>query len=161
MALSEGRRNRPGSETVLSKISELMFVEVVRRYIESMPEDSKGWLAGLRDGHIGEALRLLHSEPAKPWTLDRLAHEIGLSRTVLAERFSHHVDVSPMQYLMHWRMQLAARRMESSDASLAQVAADVGYESEAAFQRAFKKVIGVPPGAWRRGRNGGSGLGKG
>jgi AraC-like DNA-binding protein len=152
MALSEGRRNRPGSETVLGKISELMFVEVVRRYIDALPQESKGWLSGLRDRQIGEALRLLHGRPAEPWTLEGLANEIGLSRTVLAERFSHFTDVSPMQYLMHWRMQLAARQMERSDVSLAQIGADVGYESEAAFQRAFKKVVGVPPGAWRRDR---------
>lgn len=156
MALSEGRRNRPGSETILAKISELMFVEVVRRYIDALPSESKGWLAGLRDRHVGEALRLLHGQPAAPWTLERLAREIGLSRTVLAERFSEHMAVSPIQYLTNWRMQLAARQMENPDISIAQVAAEVGYGSEAAFQRAFKKVVGVPPGTWRRGRSGGA-----
>ena len=153
MALSEGRRSRPGSETVLAKISELMFVEVVRRYIEDLPDESKGWLAGLRDVHIGEALRLLHGQPAESWTLERLAREIGLSRSVLAERFAAYMRISPMHYLMSWRMQLAARQMDNPNVSLAQIAADVGYESEAAFQRAFKKVVGVPPGTWRRGRS--------
>lgn len=98
---------------------------------------------------------MLHSRPAEAWTLERLASEIGLSRTPLAERFAQHANIPPMQYLMHWRMQLAAGQMERSDRSLAQIAADVGYESEAAFQRAFKKVVGVPPGTWRRGRSGG------
>lgn len=161
MALSEGRRNRPGSETVLAKISELMFVEVVRRHIDSLPEVSRGWLAGLRDGHVGEALRLLHARPAEPWTLEQLARETGLSRTVLAERFVQHLAITPMQYLMHWRMQLAARQMENPNVSLAQIAADVGYESEAAFQRAFKKVVGVPPGTWRRSRSAGGDLAAG
>ena len=99
-------------------------------------------------------MQLLHGRPAEPWTLDRLAREAGLSRTVLAERFVQHMALSPMQYLMHWRMQPAARQMENPQVSLAQIAADVGYESEAAFQRAFKKVVGVPPGLWRRGRSG-------
>ncbi len=153
MALSAGRRNRPGSETVLAKIGELMFVEVLRRYIDALPEESKGWLAGLRDPHIGEALRLLHGQPAEPWTLERLARETGVSRTIFAERFMQHMGVSPMQYLTQWRMQLAARAMEDPRVSLAQIAADVGYESEAAFHRAFKKMVGVPPGAWRRGKS--------
>lgn len=154
MALSAGRRGRPGSETVLAKIGELMFVEIIRRHIDALPDESKGWFAGLRDRHVGQVLQLLHGRPAEPWTLDRLAREAGLSRTVLAERFVQHMALSPMQYLMHWRMQLAARQMENPEISLAQVAADVGYESEAAFQRAFKKVVGVPPGLWRRGRSG-------
>jgi AraC-like DNA-binding protein len=154
MTLAEGREKRPGSETMLAKLSELMFVEVVRSHLAALPQESKGWLAGLRDRNVGAALLLLHGRPAEPWTLDRLARESGVSRTILAERFAHHLGISPMQYLTHWRMQLAARQMENPDVSIAQAAAEVGYESEAAFNRAFKKVVGIPPGAWRRGRRG-------
>jgi AraC-like DNA-binding protein len=154
VALAEGDRKRAGSETVLAKLSELMFIEVVRRHVEALPEDSRGWLSGLRDRHIGEALKLIHGQPTRNWTLDGLAHEVGLSRTTFADRFAHYVEIPPMQYLARWRMQLAARRLENPGASIAEVAAEVGYESEAAFNRAFKKLIGVPPGAWRRNRVG-------
>jgi AraC-like DNA-binding protein len=107
--------------------------------------------AGLRDPHVGEALRLLHSRPAEAWTLDRLAQAIGLSRTVFVSRFTHYVEIPPMQYLARWRLQLAARLLEQPGASIARAAAEVGYESEAAFNRAFKKFAGRPPGAWRKG----------
>ncbi len=150
MALAEGKGARAGSETVLAKLSELMFVEVLRRHIEDLPEDARGWLAGLGDSHLGEVLRLLHSRPAEAWTIDSLARAAGMSRSVLASRFSAKMDVSPMQYLARWRMHLAARRLEDPHVSIGQAAADVGYESEAAFNRAFKKFVGVPPGAWRR-----------
>jgi AraC-like DNA-binding protein len=129
-----------------------MFVEVVRRYIESLPKDAGGWLSGLRDPHIGAVLALMHGRPAEAWTLERLAHEVGLSRSVFADRFAHFVQDSPMQYLTRWRMQLATRLLERQGVGLAQVAAEVGYESEAAFNRAFKKCVGAPPGAWRRSR---------
>lgn len=153
VALAEGRSARAGTETILAKLSELMFVEVLRRHIEQLPADSRGWLAGLRDPQVGEALRLIHSRPAEAWTLEQLAREAGMSRSVLASRFSALMDVSPIQYLARWRMQLAARRLADPQVSIAQAGADVGYESEAAFNRAFKKFVGVPPGAWRRGRS--------
>jgi AraC-like DNA-binding protein len=127
-----------------------MFVEVVRRYIETMPEGSRGWLAGLRDRHVGDALKRIHARPTQVWTLDGLAREVGLSRTTFADRFGHYVGMPPMQYLARWRMQLAARQLETSGVSIVQVAANVGYESEAAFNRAFKKLIGTTPGEWRR-----------
>jgi len=158
LALAEGGSHRVGGETILAKLSELMFVEVIRTHIESLPEDSRGWLSGLRDRHVGEALRLIHSRPGEGWTLDRLAQRIGLSRTTFSARFTHYVGVSPMQYVARWRLQLAARLLERPGASIAQAAAEVGYESEAAFNRAFKKFVGVPPGAWRKGRNGGGEL---
>jgi AraC-like DNA-binding protein len=150
IALAEGDRRRAGTETILSKLSELMFVEVVRRHIETLPEDSRGWLSGLRDLHIGEALKLIHGRPTHDWTLDALARDVGLSRTTFADRFVHYVGIPPMQYLARWRMQLAARQLETPGISIAQVAANVGYESEAAFNRAFKKLIGVTPGSWRK-----------
>ena len=152
MAIDETATRRSGGETVLSKLAELMFVEVVRRYIDTLPKEAGGWLSGLRDAHVGAALALMHGRPAEAWTLERLAHEVGLSRSVFADRFGHFVQDSPMHYLTRWRMQLATRLLERQGVGLAQVAADVGYESEAAFNRAFKKCVGVPPGVWRRGR---------
>lgn len=152
LALAEGGSKRVGSETVLARLSELMFVEVIRRHVEELPDETSGWLSGLRDPHIGKALRLIHARPARPWTLDVLAHDVGLSRTVFASRFANYVGVSPMQYVARWRLQLASRQLEQAGVSIARAAADVGYESEAAFSRAFKKVVGVPPGEWRRQR---------
>jgi len=128
-----------------------MFSELVRRYVESLPEESRGWLGGLRDRHIGRALSLMHGQPTRDWTLDQLAKEAGLSRSSFAERFTDYVGIPPMQYLQKWRLQIAAARLRDGDANIATIAADVGYESEAAFSRAFKRVIGVPPADWRGG----------
>jgi AraC-like DNA-binding protein len=152
LAVDETGTRRAGGETVLAKLSELMFVEIVRRYIDGLPEDSPGWLSGLRDRHVGAALSLMHGRPAEPWTLDSLAREIGMSRTTFTERFTQYVGDSPMHYLGRWRLQVAAGLLERQGMNIAQAAAEVGYESEAAFNRAFKKEVGVPPGAWRRGR---------
>ena len=152
LAITESASERAGGETVLAKLSELMFVEIIRRHIEALPDNSRGWLSSLRDPHIGKALRLIHARPSDPWTLDGLAREVGLSRSTFAERFTHYVEVSPMSYLARWRLQLAARLLERPGSSVGDAAAEVGYESEAAFNRAFKKYAGVPPGAWRRGR---------
>jgi AraC-like DNA-binding protein len=150
LAVGESAMRRAGGETVLSKVAELMFVEVVRRHIETLPTDAANWLAGLRDTHVSAALHLMHSRAAEPWTLETLAHEVGLSRSAFADRFAHFVQDSPMQYLTRWRMQLATHLLDRQGVGLAQVAAQVGYESEAAFNRAFKKCVGLPPGAWRR-----------
>jgi AraC-like DNA-binding protein len=150
LAVDECQARRAGSESILAKASELMFVQAIRLYTDTLPSDSRGWLAGLRDRHVGAALRLIHGQPSKPWTLDGLARETGLSRTVFAERFTRLVGVAPMQYVARWRLQLAARRLEAPGGSMAEIAAEAGYESEAAFSRAFKKHAGVPPGAWRR-----------
>jgi AraC-like DNA-binding protein len=150
LALNETAMRRSGSETMLSKLAELMFVDVVRRYIETLPKDASGWLSGLRDAQVGGALALMHARPDHPWTLETLAHNVGLSRSVFADRFAHFVQDTPMQYLTRWRIQLATRLLERKGVGVAQVAAEVGYESEAAFNRAFKKHVGVPPGAWRR-----------
>jgi AraC-like DNA-binding protein len=158
MALAEGGARRAGGETILAKLSELMFVEVVRRHLETLPEGARGWLSGLRDPHVGAALRLIHARPAEDWTLERLAREVGLSRTTFAARFGNYVEVSPMQYLARWRLQLAGRLLEQPGISIAQAGAEVGYESEAAFNRAFKKQVGVPPGSWRRSRMNAAGV---
>lgn len=151
-AVAEGTSGRTGAETILAKLSELMFVEVIRSHIETLPEGSEGWLAGLRDRYVGEALRLIHSQPSEDWSLERLARSAGCSRSSLANRFSQLVGTSPMQYLTAWRMQLAVRKLESPGISISQAGAELGYESEAAFHRAFKRFVGVPPGTWRKGR---------
>jgi len=151
-AIDEADNRRSGGEGVLARLSELMFIEVVRRYVESLPPEQTGWLAGLRDRHVGHALNLLHGKPSHPWTLDQLAKEVGLSRSVFVERFSHFVGQPPMQYLAEWRMQIAAGLLSQTSDNVARIAAAVGYESEAAFSRAFKKVVGLPPAAWRRGQ---------
>jgi AraC-like DNA-binding protein len=152
VAADESELGGAGSETMLAKLAEVMFVEVVRKHIAGLPKDSRGWLSALRDRHIGRAMQAIHRQPAQQWTLETLAHEAGLSRSVFAERFAHCVGLSPMNYLGLWRMQLAARRLEIPGVSIAQIAAEVGYESEAAFNRSFKKFVGLPPGAWRKTR---------
>jgi AraC-like DNA-binding protein len=151
-AAEEVAAGRPGSETVLAKLSELLFVETVRRYVENLPEGQTGWLAGLRDSHVARALALLHRDIARPWTVDELGREVGLSRSALAERFIRLIGAPPMHYLTNWRMQVAMQKLRETSASLAQVAEIVGYESEAAFSRAFKKAIGTAPARWRRSR---------
>ena len=148
-AASESKSERPGSENVLARLSELMFVETIRQYVESLPPAETGWLAGLRDPVVGQALAILHGDTAKEWTVDRLARTVGLSRSVLAERFTTMVGQPPMQYLALWRMQLASRLLIKGD-QVASVAAAVGYDSEPAFSRAFKKLVGESPGAWRK-----------
>ena len=151
-ATAESSVKRPGGEAVLERMSELLFVEVLRCYADSLPPEQTGWLAGMRDPIVGRALSLLHQRPADPWTIERLGSESGLSRSSLHERFVHLIGQPPMQYLTNWRMQLASARLRESDAKVVDIALDVGYESEAAFSRAFKRVVGLSPGAWRRER---------
>jgi AraC-like DNA-binding protein len=150
-AVMEANQKRMGGSGILSKLGELMFAELVRRYVESLPEESRGWLGGLRDRYIGRALNRMHAEPTRAWTLQELAREAGLSRSSFAERFTGYVGIPPMQYLQKWRLQIAASRLVDG-ASIASIAADVGYESEAAFSRAFKRVIGASPADWRDSR---------
>jgi transcriptional regulator GlxA family with amidase domain len=135
---------------VLAKLSELLFVEAVRRYAETLPEGQSGWLAGLREPYVARALALLHGDITRRWTVDDLGREVALSRSALADRFIRLIGVPPMHYLANWRMQVAAERLRSTSASLAQVAEMVGYDSEAAFSRAFKKALGTAPAKWRR-----------
>jgi AraC-like DNA-binding protein len=150
LATMESAEKRAGGESVLAKLSELMFIEVVRRYIEALPPGQTGWLAGLQDPFVGKALSLLHRAPARNWTIEELAREGGVSRSVLAERFHELVGIPPMQYLAQWRMQIASGLLASGGANVASIASQIGYSSEAAFSRAFKKVVGMPPSAWRR-----------
>jgi AraC-like DNA-binding protein len=150
--VDESNRKRPGGEAVLERMSEMLFVEVLRRYVDGLPPGQTGWLAGMRDPGVGRALAMLHGGPDEAWTLERLGEEAGLSRSVLHERFVHFIGLPPMQYLAQWRMQLAAARLRDTDAKVLDIALDVGYESEAAFSRAFRRVVGMAPGAWRRTR---------
>ena len=150
VALQETATPRAGGETIRAKVSELMFMNAVRQYIDELPEQSTGWLAALRDRHVAAALNAIHARPADPWTLDSLAREVGMSRSTFAERFTAVIGTSAMQYLGNWRLQLAAALLDRPGTRVANVAAEVGYESEAAFNRAFKRQVGVPPGAWRK-----------
>lgn len=149
-AADELAEGRPGSDTVLAKLSELLFVEAVRRYAEELPKEATGWLAGLRDPHVARALALLHARFDHQWTVEKLSGEVGLSRSALGERFTHLIGQAPMHYLANWRMQVAAQSLRTTNDSLAQIAEGIGYESEAAFSRAFKKAFGSAPAAWRR-----------
>jgi len=146
----ESSELRPGADSMLAKVAELLFVEAMRRYMEKLPPEGKGWLAGVRDPHVGRALSLLHAEPGRPWSVDVLAREAALSRSALAERFTNLVGESPIQYLTRWRLALAARSLRAGSDAIARIAERSGYESEAAFNRAFKREFGVPPAAWRR-----------
>jgi len=149
-SVAESASARPGSAAVLARLSEVLFAEAIRHYMDELPPDRAGWLAGLRDRHVGRALALLHERPAHRWTVDQLAKEVGLSRSALSERFAELIGTPPMQYLTRWRTSLAARQLKETQASILRIAGDVGYESEAAFNRAFKREFGLPPAAWRR-----------
>lgn len=150
-AAQEVAAARPGSATVLAKLSELMFVEAVREYMNTMPPERQGWLAALRDPAVGRALALVHARPAHPWTAAELADAVHLSRSAFADRFTHLAGVPPMTYITRWRMQLACAILRESRRSIAQIAAAVGYESEATFARAFKREMRVTPGGYRSG----------
>jgi AraC-like DNA-binding protein len=149
MAVAECDAPKAGSDSVLSRLSELLFVEVVRSHVAELPPGGTGWFAGLRDDAIGRALQLLHSRPAHSWSLEDLAKEIAVSRSTLAERFAALVGIPPMQYLAQWRIQLAASLLRSGNAGLAEIAERVGYGSEAALSRAFKRQVGVAPAHYR------------
>lgn len=139
----------PGGAAVVAKLSEALFVETLRRYIARLPKAQTGWLAGVRDPQVGKALALLHRQPAHPWTIATLANDVGVSRSVLAERFKHYLSETPIGYLTRWRLQLAAQLLTSTSKSVAEVAGDVGYESEPSFNRAFKREFGLPPARFR------------
>jgi AraC-like DNA-binding protein len=141
--------SRPGGEAVIAKLSEVLFVEALRRYIALLPPEQTGWLAGVRDPEVGKALALMHRQPAHPWTIGALANDVGISRSVLAERFRRYLSKTPIAYLTRWRLQLGAQMLKSTSNSVAQIAAEVGYESEPAFNRAFKREFSFPPAQFR------------
>jgi AraC family transcriptional regulator, alkane utilization regulator len=148
--INEARTARPGNAAMLGRLTELMFVEILREYMHRLAPDQGGWLAGLNDASVGKALRLLHADPVRDWTVDDLAREVAVSRSVLAQRFTELVAEAPMRYLANWRMQLAKQMMRDGARNIQEVAARVGYDSEAAFNRAFKRATGSPPATWRK-----------
>ena len=147
--VDEAVSGRVGSEAMLAKLSEALFVDTLRRYVAGLPEQHHGWLTGARDPIVGKSLGLMHRRVAHPWTIASLADEVGISRSALVERFTRYLSEPPMTYLTRWRLQLAARSLERTSRSVAEIAGDVGYESEAAFNRAFKREFGRPPGRYR------------
>src|SRR6476661_3291694 len=149
-SVGEGDLQETGGDVVVAKLSEVLFVETLRRYINSLPPEEKGWLAGARDPVIGKAIALIHADPTFQWTISDLARRVGSSRTRLAERFKHFLDESPIAYLAKWRLKLGAEILHSSEDSVARIAENVGYGSEASFNRAFKKEFGYPPAQFRR-----------
>ena len=149
-SVKQSATERPGAAMVLARLSEVLFAEAIRQHMDTLPPEETGWLAALRDHYVSRALALLHDKPAHPWTVDELARKVGLSRSALGQRFVALIGKPPMEYLMRWRMLLAAKRLRESRAPIIQIADDVGYESEAAFNRAFKRELGMPPAAWRR-----------
>jgi AraC family transcriptional regulator, alkane utilization regulator len=155
LGVQESLAKQPGSQSLLAKLSEPAFIEALRRYAQSKPPDLKGWLAGLQDPHVGRALALLHGDPKRAWTVDELAREVALSRSALAERFTEMIGAPLMQYLTQWRLTLAAQALRAGSDGIARIAERSGYDSEAAFTRAFKREFGVPPTVWRK--NEGSG----
>ena len=160
-AATETGARRAGSAALLQRVSEMVFVDGARRYLDSLPAEAQGWLGALRDRQVGRAIALMHGDPAEPWTLDELGRRVGLSRSALHERFVGLTGMPPMQYLTNWRMQCGARLLRESHRSVAAVALEIGYESEAAFSRAFKRAFkratGLPPATWRRAQAAGPG----
>lgn len=150
-ALQEAASGQPGSSAMAARVAESLFLETLRGYLEALPPQERGWLAGVRDPQVGRCLGLMHAQPARGWSLEALAQEAHTSRSVLAERFTEVMGLPPMQYLKRWRLTLAARLLCSERSNLIQVAEAVGYESEASFSRAFKSEYGMAPGAWRNG----------
>jgi AraC-like DNA-binding protein len=152
--VDEATSGRVGSAAMLAKLSEALFVDTLRRFVAGLPEQEVGWLAGARDSVVGKSLGLLHSRAAHPWTIASLADEVGISRSALVERFTRYLSEPPMTYLTRWRLQLAAKSLTNTPRGVAEIAADVGYESEAAFNRAFKREFGLPPGRYRSDQRG-------
>jgi transcriptional regulator GlxA family with amidase domain len=151
-AAREIAAGRAGTEVVMAKLSELLFVDAIRCYVEALPEDQTGWLAGLKDPFVARAMALLHARVSAPWTVDDLGRQVGLSRSALAERFTRIIGVPPMQYLANWRIHAAAHELLGSSKAMLQIAQEFGYDSEASFTRAFKRLMGAPPATWRRRR---------
>ncbi|AKJ27401.1 AraC family transcriptional regulator [Caldimonas brevitalea] len=147
---AEAQTLRPGGETVITRLADIIVIQALREWIEQAPEARAGWLGALQDKQIGRALALMHRDPARAWTLATLASEAAMSRSAFAARFTQQVGMPAMQYLLRWRVHLALARLQARQEGLAEVAAGVGYQSEAAFSRAFKRVLGLSPGAVER-----------
>ncbi|HEY5372603.1 MAG TPA: AraC family transcriptional regulator, partial [Polyangiaceae bacterium] len=149
-SVSQAAAREAGAGAMLTKLSEVLFAETLRRYVRELPDQQTGWFAGARDANVGKALTLIHHRPTHAWTLAELAQEAGVSRTVLAERFHHFLGDPPMAYLKRWRLQLGARALTATSHSVARIASEVGYESESSFNRAFKRQYGLPPARYRK-----------
>jgi AraC-like DNA-binding protein len=149
-AALEASNIRPGGAAMLERLSEMLFINAIRQYMGDLPEESRGWLAGLRDRFVGRALMLMHASPAEAWTVAELGRRVGLSRSAFHERFASLLGETPMQYLANWRMQAGAALLRDTTAPVIAIAQEVGYESEASFSRAFKRFVGMPPALWRR-----------
>lgn len=150
LLVDEAASHRAGGDAMLAKVSEALFVDMLRRYMAGLPEHQTGWLAGARDPIVSKSLALLHNRVAHAWTIAELAEAVGVSRTALVDRFAKYLSEPPMAYLTRWRLQLAARALATTPRGVADIAAEVGYESEAAFNRAFKRQFGTPPARYRR-----------
>jgi AraC-like DNA-binding protein len=148
---AEARAFRPGGEAVITRLADVLVIQAIRAWIETAPAARTGWLGALQDPQVGRALALIHREPARAWTVASLAQELAMSRSGFAARFSQMVDEPAMQYLTRWRMQLAQHALQTEATTAAELAGRLGYQSEAAFARAFKRVTGMPPGAVKRG----------
>jgi AraC-like DNA-binding protein len=148
---AEARELRPGGEAVITRLGDILVIQAIRSWLETDPAARTGWLGALQDPQIGRAISLIHRDPARDWTLASLADELAMSRSAFAARFTELVDEPAMQYVTRWRMQVAVTSLRDEGATVAQLASRLGYRSEAAFARAFKRVIGVPPGAIKRG----------
>ena len=148
--INEATMARPGNAAMLGQLTELMFVEIVREYMQQLNSRERGWLAALKDPYVGKALRLLHADPTRQWTVDVLAHQVATSRSALAQRFTRLIGESPIRYLADWRMHMAKQLLRDRTDNIQSIAERIGYESEPAFNRAFKKATGCPPAAWRR-----------
>ncbi len=147
--IQETERFQAGSLCSLTRLVELMFIEILRDYMQHLPAQQVGWLSALKDPIVSQVLERIHADPAHPWTVTALADQLGISRSALAARFTELVGQPPMKYLTYWRLQLASQQLQYSDDSIVKIAIQVGYESEAAFNRAFKRYVGMPPGIWR------------
>lgn len=148
--INEARNGRPGNAAMLGRLTELMFLQMLREYLPHLPPHQDGWMTAMQDARVGNAIRQIHAHPARNWTVTGLAQHVGLSRSALALHFTALVGETPMRYLANWRIQLARQLLIDGGRSVQEVAAAVGYESEAAFNRAFKRATGAPPAAWRR-----------
>ena len=146
----ETRESKPGTETIVSRLTDVVFVQVLRAWIESLPEGQGGWMGALRDRQVGAALALVHRSPEREWTNAVLAEAVGMSRSRFAARFTALVGEPPLAYVTRWRLETAAALLRDSALSLGELAQRVGYDSEAALSKAFRRRFGAPPGAYRR-----------
>ena len=150
LELTGSEAPRPGGLASLARLAELAFIEIIRRHVEATPPDATGWLAGLDDRYVGRALALMHGRPGEDWTVEKLARQVGLSRSALAEHFTRIVGEPPFGYLTHWRLCLAAQKLATTGREIQAIAKEAGYESAGAFSHAFKRAFGKPPTAWRK-----------